>query len=85
VWLPQVWPSWFGFEVCVVVVLFDAVALATLAGAFTSLEQLVNKKKEARKSPTVYIFFMALRFKNEKVFFERTCFPIRRLLKVRNI
>jgi hypothetical protein len=52
----------------VVVVLLDAVVLATLAGAFTSLEQLVNKKKEARKSPTVYIFFMALMFKMKKYF-----------------
>ena len=68
-----------------VVVVLDAIVFATLAGAFTSLEQLANKKKEARKSPTVYIFFMALMFKNEEVFFERTCFLIGRLLKVRNI
>jgi len=68
-----------------VVVVLDVIVFATLAGAFTSLEQLANKKKEERKSPTVYIFFMALMIKNEKVFFERTYFMIRRLLKIRNI
>jgi hypothetical protein len=67
------------------VVVVVVLAFATFWGAFTSLEQLVTKKKEATKIPAVYNFFIALIFKYEEVFLERTYFFGRRLLKVRNI